>query len=181
LTGLPNVANKAAELRDAFDRARAIPFSSQAFDRMEDLLAIRVSGHAFAIRLSEICGLATDKKIVMLPSPIPELLGVAGIRGRLVPVYSLAGLMGYSVSTDRGRWLALCGAEELVALAIDDFEGYLQVPFAQVYVAEQQDLESAHVKHVVRVADSVRTVISIALIIEVIQTRCGSANEPKER
>jgi chemotaxis signal transduction protein len=181
LIALPHVANKAAELRDAFDRARAIPFSSQTFERIEDLLAIRVSGDAFAIRLGEISSLATDKKIVAFPSPIPELLGVAGIRGRLVPVYSLAALLGYSASTVRGRWLALCGAEELVGLAIDNFEGYLRVPLAQVYAAEQQDLVSAHLKHVVRVADTVRAVISIPLIIGVIQRRCGNANEPKER
>jgi chemotaxis signal transduction protein len=178
--GLPHVANKAAQLRHAFDRARAIPFSSQALESIENLLAIRVSGNAFAISLSEISGLATDKKIVAFPSPIPELLGVAAIRGRLVPAYSLAALLGYSASTERGRWLALCGAEELVGLAISEFEGYLRVPVAQIYAPEQQDLLSVHVKHVVRVADTVRAVVSIPLIIGVIQRRCGNASETKE-
>jgi chemotaxis signal transduction protein len=181
LIGLPHGSNTAVELRNAFDRARAIPLSSQALAPIEDLLAIRVSGHAFAIRLSEISGLATDKKIVAFPSPIRELLGMATIRGRLVSVYSLAALLGYGATTDRGRWLALCGTEELVALAINDFEAYLRVPVAQIHAAEQQDLVSAHVKHVVRVADTVRAVISMPLITRVIRTRCGSANEPKER
>ncbi|MDB6107279.1 MAG: cheW3-2 [Gammaproteobacteria bacterium] len=174
------VAASAAQLRSTFDQARAVPFLSDAVERIEDLLAIRVSGDAFAIRLSEISGLATDRKIVAFPSPIPELLGVAAIRGRLVPVYSLAALLGYSAQSSQGRWLMLCGTEEPVGLAINDFEGYVRVPLAQVYTAEQKDAASAHVKHVVRAADMVRGVVSIPLIMEIIQRRCRSAGDPKE-
>jgi purine-binding chemotaxis protein CheW len=172
MTELSPVGAKAAELRNAFDRARAIPFLPDAVERIENLLAIRVSGDAFAIRLSEISGLTTDRKVVAFPSPIPELLGVAGIRGRLVPVYSLAALLGYSAHAGQGRWLVLCGTEEPVALAINDFEGFVRVPLAQVYTAEQKDDVSAHVKHVVRAADTVRDVVSIPLLMEVIQRRC---------
>jgi chemotaxis signal transduction protein len=176
---LSPVPAKAAELRNAFDRARAVPLVSVAAERVENLLAIRVSGDAFAIRLSEISGLATDRKIVGFPSPIPELLGVAAIRGRLLPVYSLAALLGYSPHAGQGRWLVLCGTEEPVGLAVNDFEGYVRVPLAQVYTAEQKDEASTHVKHVVRAADMVRDVISIPLIIEVIQRRCRNASDPQ--
>jgi chemotaxis signal transduction protein len=172
---------QAAELRNAFDRARAIPSSSKSVEQIENLLAIRVCGDAFAIRLSEISGLATDKKIVAFPSPMPELLGLAGVSGRLVPVYSLAALLGYGATADQGRWLALCGAEEPVGLAIIDFEGYLRVPLAQVYTAEQKDMVNVHVTHVARAPDRVRAVVSIPLLIEVIKERCGNAAEPKER
>jgi chemotaxis signal transduction protein len=165
------VTAKAVELRNAFDRARALPFLSEVRERSEDLLALRVSGDRFAIRLGEISGLATDRKIVAFPSPIHELLGVAAIRSRLVPVYSLAALLGYSAQATPGRWLALCGTEEPVGLAINDFEGYLRVPLTRVYPAEQKG-ESLHVKHVVRADDGVRDVVSIPLLIEVIQRRC---------
>jgi chemotaxis signal transduction protein len=165
------VTAKAAELRNAFDRARALPFLSEVRERSENLLVLRVSGDAFAIRLGEISGLATDRKIVAFPSPIPELLGVAAIRSRLVSVYSLAALLGYSAPATQGRWLVLCGTEEPVGLAISDFEGYVRVPLSQVYAAEQKD-ESLHVRHVVRTADTVRDVVSIPHIIEIIQRRC---------
>jgi chemotaxis signal transduction protein len=178
---LSPVATKAGELRNTFDRARSLPFLSSVVERIENLLAIRVSGDAFAIRLSEISGLATDRKIVAFPSPIPELLGVAAIRGRLVPVYSLAALLGYSAHSSQGRWLVLCGIEEPVGLAINDFEGYVRVPLAHVYTAEQRDGLSTHVKHVVRAADMVRDVISIPLVIEVIQKRCRDGSDLKER
>jgi chemotaxis signal transduction protein len=171
------VSGKASQLRNEFDRARAIPVSSETVEQIENLLAIRVSGDAFAIRLSEISGLATDRKIVALPSPIPELLGVAGIRGRLVPVYSLSALLGYGAAAGQGRWLALCGAEEPVGLAINDFEGYLRVPLARVYAAEKKDMVSAHITQVVRASDMVRAVVSIPLLMEIIQRRCHDAGE----
>jgi purine-binding chemotaxis protein CheW len=173
------VASKAAELRSAFDRARAVPSIPAAGERIENLLAIRVSGDAFAIRLSEISGIATDRKIVAFPSPISELLGVAGIRGRLIPMYSLAALLGYSAYAGQGRWLVLCGTEEPVGLVINDFEGYVRVPLAQVYTAGQREGASTHVKHVVRTADMVRGVVSIPLILEIIQRRCRNASDPK--
>jgi chemotaxis signal transduction protein len=172
MSELAPVAAQAVQLRNAFDRARALPLVAAAVEGIENLLAIRVSGDAFAIRLSEISGLATDRKIVAVPSLIPELLGVAAIRGRLVPVYSLPALLGYGANAGQGRWLALCGTEEPVGLAINDFEGYVRVPLARVYAAEQKDDAGAHVKHVVRAADMVRDVISIPLLMEVIQRRC---------
>jgi purine-binding chemotaxis protein CheW len=178
---LSPVPARTAELRNAFDRARAVPVVSVVAEQVENLLAIRVSGDAFAIRLSEISGLATDRKIVAFPSPIPELLGLAAIRGRLLPVYSLAALLGYSPHAGQGRWLVLCGTEEPVALTINDFEGYVRVPLAQVFLADQRAGLSTHVKHVVRAADVVRDVVSIPLITKVIQRRCRNAGDPKER
>jgi purine-binding chemotaxis protein CheW len=162
------VTAKAAELRNAFDRARALPFLSEVSERIENLLVLRVSGDAFAIRLGDISGLATDRKIIAFPSPIPELLGVAAIRSRLVPVFSLAALLGYSAQATPGRWLVLCGTEEAVGLAINDFEGYIRVPLERVYAAEQKRA-SLHVKHAVHAADMVREVVSIPLLMEVIQ------------
>ncbi len=88
MTSLSPITAKVAELRSVFDQARAAPFSSGAEEQTEDLLAIRVSRDAYAIRVSEISGLATDRKIVAFPSPIPELLGVAGIRDPVALAFS---------------------------------------------------------------------------------------------
>jgi hypothetical protein len=73
----------------------------------------------------------------------------------------------------------LCGTEEPVGLAINDFEGYVRVPLAQVYTAEQKDAASAHVKHVAHAADMVRGVVSIPLVMELIQRRCRNASEER--
>lgn len=181
MTSLSPINAKVAELRNVFDQTRAAPFSSGVAEQTEDLLAIRVSRDAHAIKVSEISGLTTGKKIVAFPSPIPELLGVAGIRGALVPVYSLAMLLGYNADTERTRWLALCGIEDPVALAFDDFEGYVRVPLTQLYAAGQEDAVRIHVEQLVRAADMVRAVVSIPLIRETIQRRCGNNGVSKER
>jgi chemotaxis signal transduction protein len=173
------VTNTAAELRDAFDRAYAISLSSDRSEQTENLLAIRLGGDFYALRVSEITGLAKDRKTILLPSQIPELLGVAGIRGGLVSVYSLAALLGYGLNGNSGRWLALCGTEEPVGLAFNDFEGYIKVPFAQVYA--QNNVIREHVKDVARAADSVRAIVNISSILDTIKKRCGASRMPKER
>ncbi len=145
MTSISPITAKVAELRGVFDQARAAPFSSGAEEQTENLLAIRVSRDAYAIKVTEISGLATDRKIVAFPSSISELLGVAGIRGVLVPVYSLAALLGYDAEAGQVRWLALCGTEEPFALALGEFEGYMRVPRAQLYSAEQKDVARTHV------------------------------------
>lgn len=181
MTKLSATASKAGELRNAFDRARAIPSATRAADQGEELLSIRVSGDPYAIRVSEITGLANDKKVVAFPSPIPESRGIAGIRGGLVSVYSLAALLGYSGEVDQARWLILCGTEETVGLAFNAFEGYLLVPLTQVYATDERDPARAYVKHVLRAADLVCAVVSIPDILESIKRRCDSSQPSKER
>ena len=181
MTSLSPIATKVAELRRVFDQERAAPSSPGAQEQAENLLAIRVSRDAYAIKVSEISGLATGRKIVAFPSPISELLGMASIRGALVPVYSLAELLGYSAEAGQVRWLALCGTGEPFALAFSDFEGYVRVPRAHLYSAGQKAATRTFVTHVARATSMVRAVVSIPLIREAIQERCGNSSVPKER
>jgi chemotaxis signal transduction protein len=181
LTGPPAIASKALELRNTFDRARAIPLSMGTVQQVEGLLSIRVAGDPYAIRVSEISGLANDRKVVAFPSSISELLGVAGIRGGLVSVYSLAALLGYGREAGQARWLVLCGAEESVGLAFSEFEGYFTVPLTQVYATDQRDAARARVKHVLRAADLVCSVVNIPDILELIKRRCDSSRPSKEQ
>lgn len=163
---------KAGELRRAFDRARAAPISSYAESQTEDLIALRIGQRPYAIRITEISGLATNKKIAGIPSSISQLLGLAAIRGSLVPVYSLGALLESYEDTEKARWLALCGTEEYFGLAFGEFEGHVRIPRDQLHSAERGGLASTHVTHVARTADEVRPVISIPLIRETIQGRC---------
>jgi chemotaxis signal transduction protein len=181
LTEQPAIGSKAAELRRAFDRARAVPFSAQAVEQFESLIRIRVYGDPYVIRVSEISGLANDRRVVAFPSHIPEQLGLVGIRGELVSVYSLAALLGYSKEADQGRWLVLCGTENPVGLAFSDFEAYVRVPCTPVSATRQNDAVRAHVKHVVRAADMVCAVVNIPELLESIKRRCDSSRPSQER
>src|SRR5215218_10100104 len=85
--------NRAAELREAFDRSFAQLATSEA-DVVESLLGIRIGTDPYGLRLGELSGLFADKKITRLPSPVSELLGIAGFRGAVLPVYDLGMLLG---------------------------------------------------------------------------------------
>ena len=68
-----SLAKTAAELRNMFDRTYAVPPSSPGAEQSEGLLAIRLAGAPYALRINEITGLANNRKIAAMPSPVPEL------------------------------------------------------------------------------------------------------------
>ena len=84
---------RAAELRAAFDRAFAGAVAHRRRGQA-GFLAIRVGVERCAIRLSEIAGLFADRKITRVPAGEAALLGIAGFRGAIVPVYCLPTLLG---------------------------------------------------------------------------------------
>ena len=55
--------NKAAQLRQAFDRTFALPPSGVS-PEAEDLLTIRVAGDPYAIRLLDIAEIVTERRVV---------------------------------------------------------------------------------------------------------------------
>jgi purine-binding chemotaxis protein CheW len=175
LTPSSPIAEKLTELRVAFDQARAAPFSSATDEHTEDLLTIRVSRDAYAMKVSEITGLATDKKVVALPSPIPELHGLVGIRGALIPAYSLGALLGYAADGEQRRWLALCGTEDSFALVFSGFEGYVRVPWAELYTAEPNNEARTHIKQMVRTEGIIRGIVSVPSLLEAITKQVHKA------
>jgi purine-binding chemotaxis protein CheW len=173
--------NKAAQLRAAFDHTFALP-PSLASPEFEDLLTIRVAGDPYAIRLCDIAEIVTDRGIVPVPAVTPDLLGLAGIRGGIVPVFGLSSILGYDPDPGSPRWMILCGSEEPIALAFSEFEGYLRLPRSALHADENLRTNGEHVKYVNQVArtpDGVRAVISIPLITAAIRNRI-SQHRPKQ-
>jgi purine-binding chemotaxis protein CheW len=90
---------------DAFRRAR-----EERADTSEALIAIGVGGLPFAFRMRDVSALEVDKRIALLHGGPPGLLGITQMRGTLVPVYGLAGLVGgrdgsrRSSATFRSAW-----------------------------------------------------------------------------
>lgn len=177
---LSPVAKTALELRSAFDRAYALPPESVGSNPTENLLAIRLTGQPYAIRIGEIVGIASDRKVIPLPSAVPELIGLAGIRGAPVSVYSLAAMLNHNQDMHPGRWLVLCGNDESIGLAVSNFEGYLKVPVDQIYAADKSLTICEHIRDAVRMAEEVRMIVNISSVLEAIQKRCGSGRISKE-
>lgn len=173
----PGLAERAAELRRAFDRSFAESPRTEA-RQLEDFLAVRVAADPYAIRLVEISGLFVDKTVTRLPNTVPEFLGIAGFRGSIVPVYDLRALLDYSVA-DAPRWLAIA-AQTPVALAFDAFDGYLRLPREAVMPEERGQRPRQHIHGALRAGDLVRPVVDLASILESIKKRAQKGARSKE-
>jgi chemotaxis signal transduction protein len=127
------IAHKLQELKSSFDRT----FQEALVERSQDLahlLTIRIGTAKVALNVGDLAGLVRAQTIVPLPTAIPGLLGVAGLKGRMVVVYSLAVLIGNSTqSTETDRWLVLCRSEERIALAFTAAEGTLMLPTSDLH------------------------------------------------
>jgi purine-binding chemotaxis protein CheW len=168
-------AQALAQLRSAFDETFALPWRRR--QEPGSVIQIRVGSEVFAIRTGHIAGLVKSGKIVPLPSRIPELLGVAALRGSLIPVYDLAALLGMPPVVNAPSWLALVPCDAPIGLAFDGFEGQ-QVP---EWLGEEKGVAREHVRQLVRIGSAVRAVLDIPGLAEAIRKRAGIKEPAKER
>jgi chemotaxis signal transduction protein len=174
----PTLSETALALRRAFDAgfAQAPPSRPPA---EEDLLAIRVAGDAYALPLGDIAGLFKDRRVIPIPSPLPELLGVTSLRGAIVPVYDLSALLGYPPGGS-GRWLVLARAPAPVGLTFDAFEGQVRVPRRTIRPAGEEGARR-HVGQAVRAGTILRQLVDVASVIEAVKSGARPRELPKER
>src|SRR5262249_15213510 len=116
-----SLTERAAELAGAFDAAFAEPPPAEAANPL-DVLAIRLGGDPHALRLTQLGGVYARRKIVPVPSALPELLGLVSLRAAIVPVYDLAALLGRARQGEP-RWIVLAAAAP-IALAFEALDGY---------------------------------------------------------
>ena len=166
------------ELRRSFDRSFAEAPSEEA-EQVENLLCIRVSGDAYAVRLNETSGIYVDRKVVGLPGPLPELLGMAAFRGSVIPVFDLGACLGYGVTGDAARWMLLVGGNEIVGLAFQGFDGFLRTTPLDLARQETSESRRQHVREVVSVGGIIRPIVSIASVVQAVKGRVASAGQLK--
>ena len=171
-----DLAKRFSELRHAFDTTFAEPHVDRDH-APEKFLAVRSQGSRLAFRLSEIAGVAVDRKLTRLPSPVPELIGLTGIRGRLVPVYSLAALLGLAVESDAVRWLVLV-ADGRIALATSGVDSYL-FGHAQDLVASS--LRDDPCPETLTVAGGSYGVVAVPSLVKQISERVAQMRPPQEQ
>jgi chemotaxis signal transduction protein len=159
--------NSAAAMRRAFDESFASPPASTQ-EEFEGLLAIRIGADPYAIRLSEVSGLMADPRIVPVPSPMPQLLGIVGRRGVMAPVYDLAAMLNYP-SAASARWMILVGARHSVGFAFETFEAHLQVPARTLEGADETTPTGATVRRdmrgMIRAGGALRPVIDMTSLL----------------
>lgn len=126
---------RAAALREAFDAAFAAAPGDARREQVA-LLRLRAGGEELALRVLETGGLVALGRLTPLPARRPELLGLTGLRGGLLPVFDLARLLGLPGQGAPPRWMALAGeGEERVGLAFDEFQGHARVLPGELHAA----------------------------------------------
>jgi chemotaxis signal transduction protein len=171
VSGPVQAGSSADELRAAFDGAFARPARASDADAVP-LLALRVAGAPLAVRVLETAGLMQVRPIVPVPSRRAELLGVSGVRGALVPVYSLARLLGRA-DDDPPRWIVLAttAAGDRVGLAVATFERHLVVPARDLRPATRSGAGEAHAPELVYAEGTPRPVLSVPALLRTITAR----------
>jgi chemotaxis signal transduction protein len=162
-----------ADMRAAFDRGFAEPPPPEA-EAAADYLGIRIGGTAYAVALSEIGAVFADKMIAPLPSGASELLGVAGVRGDIVPVFGLGALLGQDGGGDKPRWLVLAKGGR-AGFAFDALDGHLRIPLAQIApLASRASAPGGFVQANAVTAKEMRPIVSIASLMEHLERRAGN-------
>ena len=167
----PPTRISAEDLRSSFDRAFAEPPREEGHAEC-DLLAIRVAGDPYAIRLTEVAGLFAGRAITPIPTRAEGLLGVAGIRASLVPVYALRSFLGYPAE-DAPRWMVVVAGKSALGVAFDDLDGHLRVPLESL--ASQDARPEKHLHETVRAPGGARPVIHLPSLAEAIERRARAA------
>jgi len=173
------LARKAEALRLEFDRSFAAPVRIETVP-MADFLAVRIGAEACALRLSEITGLYADKQITQMPGGDATLLGIAGFRGTILPVYSLRGLLGRAAGVaETPRWLVVAAGAP-VALGFEAFQGHLRI--ARDAILPQQSAERrGYARDYVRAQSLVRPIIDLPAVLAAIGLRTPESTSQEER
>jgi chemotaxis signal transduction protein len=104
---------------------------------------------------------------------VPELLGLTGVRGAVVPVFSLAALLNSALRESEPRWLLFAGRQSLVAFAFGQLEHQFEAEAAQVF--PQAGHYGRYVSETVRDGTRLRCLIRLGALAEHIRNR-GSKN-----
>lgn len=161
-----NTNERLTELRRVFDASFALPPPPRD-DDLVDLLAVTADTDSLAVPLAAMAGLAADRSVTPLPGSPPDLLGVAGLRGHLVPVYDLARVLdpGRASRTNGGatvRWMVLAAGTPTFAVAVDRVDGHLRVP--RDAIAEPAAGAHSATGPVVHATDGPRPVVDLTAV-----------------
>jgi len=98
----------------------------------ERFLTFRVGGELYALPAQQVAEIIRLPAVARVPQAPRGLLGLANLRGNVLPVASLQGLLGGAATTDATtRAIVLDGAAP-VALAVDVVEALVTVDAEQI-------------------------------------------------
>ncbi|AUX42713.1 uncharacterized protein SOCE26_041460 [Sorangium cellulosum] len=193
------LARRLAELQEAFDAsfARTVEACPEELARA---LAIRAGGRRLVVRIEELAAVEPCRRTAPLAGGPPGLLGLAGLRGRLVAVYDLAALLGGrpragadgadgaggaggaggASSRPAPRWLLVCARSPEIALAVDEIERHVGFSSADVRPLSGGD-PGGHVGEAVEIDGAPLGILRVPSVVAAVLARAqGGAERAKE-
>jgi chemotaxis signal transduction protein len=170
------LAERAAAMRREFDRSFTEP-PRQREGVTTDLLAIRLGGQAHALRVADIAGLFTDKPLTRLPSTQAAFLGLAGFRGRALPVFDLRRWLGCPADAP-ARW-GVIAAGHAAAFVFDHFEGHLRSSPHDI-AAHESGAVRPHIAGLLRGTGEARRVIDLPSVLDALRQASASRVPPPD-
>jgi len=166
-------------LQREFDQRFAVAATS-GDSEFEGVLVIRVGALFYAVRARETNGIATTVGANGVPSPMPELEGLIGLRGALVPLFRLAALVGSGEAPEPSRWVIVIGRDEPVGLGFQDPDGYYKVPIAALVPTGDARVSGAFVREIANVGMRRLPVLDIPLLVTELGRRIARERERKD-
>jgi chemotaxis signal transduction protein len=161
-------------LREDFDRAFAEPWPEPG-EAPTPMLAVHAGGDPLALPVAEVLWLGRLGRVLPLPGTAASVVGLAGIRGQLVPVHALSALLGGMEGARELRWAVMCGTREApVAFAFEGLDGYLAAPREALHPMPESEVAAGaqrprRIVSVLRLTSEPRGVVDLrALILDVL-------------
>ena len=172
--GPRDIERRLAELRAAFDESFAAPPVQAPRDEAAFLLVL-AGDRPYALRLDDLAGLEAHRTIVPMPGDAPGLLGLCAVRGRLVPAFDLAAILGARGRKETARWLVLVRDPEPIALAFDAFQGSRRVSAQDVHPLASAAGPLALTRQAIQVDGRAIHVVDMAAVV----SRMRQATNPR--
>jgi twitching motility protein PilI len=116
-----------AVARGATESALPLPAQEQPAEQWRGL-AFNVGSTRLLSEIGEVQEVIELPELTRVPGTAPWLLGIANVRGRLVPVVDLCGYLGFEKSTREEEWRVLVveDGELLCGLLVEQAFGMMQ-------------------------------------------------------
>lgn len=166
---------RAAALRREFDSLFAEAQHEVAVER-EGFLCLSVAQQQYAVRLAEVERVLSGKKVALMRATNPALLGVAGVRSTIVPVFDLRVLLGVERSGTSAKWMLLLRSTTgAVGIVFDRFDGYVQAPASGTDDPARGEQGAASASTVLRLESAEIPVLDLQAMIEALTVKHGAA------